>query len=49
MALRPISTAQFAELAGYVAPENLDLRAPGLSATDGMLQMMKSFVLSPTA
>ena len=48
MAFRPVSVAKFAELAGYMAPEQLDLRAPGLSATDGMLlQMMKSFVLNP--
>ncbi|TVT43747.1 BLUF domain-containing protein [Hymenobacter setariae] len=48
MAFRPVSAAEFAELAGYVTPEQLDLRAPGLSATDGMLlQMMKTFVLNP--
>lgn len=48
MAFRPVSAEQFAELKGYVAPEELDLRAPGLSATDDMLlQMMKNFVLQP--
>ena len=48
MAFRPASAAEFATLAGYSTPEQLDLRAPGLSATDGMLlQMMKTFVLSP--
>jgi len=48
MAFRPASAAEFAELAGYVKPEQLNLSAPGLSATDGMLlQMMKSFVLNP--
>ena len=46
MAFRPLSADQFQELAGYVSPEHLDLRAPHLSATDDMLlQMMKSFVL----
>ncbi len=48
MAFRPVSTEQFQALQGYVAPEKLDLSAPGLSATDDMLlQMMKSFVLQP--
>jgi hypothetical protein len=48
MAFRPVSAEQFQVLQGYVAPEQLDLSAPGLSATDDMLlQMMKSFVLQP--
>jgi hypothetical protein len=48
MAFRPLSAEQFAELAGYLTPEQLNLQAPGLSATDGMLlQMMKTFVLQP--
>lgn len=48
MAFRPLSPEQFAELAGYLTPEQLNLQAPGLSATDGMLlQMMKTFVLQP--
>ncbi|TVT39606.1 BLUF domain-containing protein [Hymenobacter setariae] len=48
MAFRPVSTEQFAQLAGYLTPEELNLQAPGLSATDDMLlQMMKSFVLQP--
>ena len=48
MAYRPVSTEQFTQLAGYMAPEELSLQAPGLSATDEMLlQMMKSFVLQP--
>lgn len=50
MAFRPLSPEQFAELAGYLTPEQLNLQAPGLSATDGMLlQMMKAFVLQPRA
>jgi len=49
MAFRPLSPEQFAELAGYLTPEQLSLQAPGLSVTDGMLlQMMKSFVLQPS-
>lgn len=48
MAFRPVSAAQVAQLAGYLTPEELNLQAPGLSATDDMLlQMMKSFVLQP--
>jgi hypothetical protein len=48
MAFRPVSAEQFQALQGYVAPEQLDLSAPSLSATDDMLlQMMKSFVLQP--
>lgn len=50
MAFRPVSAEQFAQLAGYLTPEELNLQAPGLSATDDMLlQMMKSFVLQPRA
>jgi hypothetical protein len=48
MAFRPVSTEQFTKLAGYMSPEELNLQAPGLSATDDMLlQMMKAFVLQP--
>ncbi len=48
MAFRPVSAEQFAQLAGYMSPEALNLQAPGLSATDDMLlQMMKAFVLQP--
>lgn len=48
MAFRPVSAEEFTKLVGYLAPEELNLQAPGLSATDGMLlQMMKSFVLQP--
>ncbi|RZK32349.1 MAG: BLUF domain-containing protein [Hymenobacter sp.] len=50
MAFRPLSPEQFTQLAGYLTPEELNLQAPGLSATDDMLlQMMKSFVLQPRA
>lgn len=48
MAFQTASAEQFAELKGYATPEQLNLRVPGLSATDDMLlQMMKSFVLQP--
>lgn len=48
MAFQPISDSDFSSLAGYVAPNELDLRASNLSAADDLLlQMMKSFVFQP--
>jgi hypothetical protein len=48
MGFRPVSAEGFSELAGYIEPDQLDLRVPGLSSADALLlQMMKVFVLTP--
>ena len=48
MGFRPVSAEDFAELTGYIEPDHLDLKVPGLSAADALLlQMMKVFVLTP--
>lgn len=48
MAFNAVSPEEFAQLQGYVEPDALDLKAPGLNAADSLLlEMMKSFILNP--
>ncbi|WP_375436077.1 BLUF domain-containing protein [uncultured Hymenobacter sp.] len=48
MGFQVVSAEDFATLAGYVEPSQMDMQAPGLSAADTLLlQMMKTFVLTP--
>ena len=50
MAFHALPAEQFAHLAGYVAPEHLNLKVGGLSAADALLlEMAKQFVLPPRA
>jgi hypothetical protein len=48
MAFKSLSAEQFAALAGYVAPEQLRVQLPSLSAADALvLEMARQFVLPP--
>ena len=48
MAFNTVSPEEFAQLQGYVEPDALNLKAPGLNAADSLLlEMMKSFILNP--